>query len=148
MQGARVKRFHQRYISYPVEGDQQKLPLLHVRLLGRADSIRTIALVDSGATVTFIPPELAEAVQLPLREKGVPAVGAGGEFLNDIYEFQIEILKGRDVVHRIAGEAHVPKEVGKIPYVVLGRDYLFEDYDITFRENLERVVFKPASKGD
>jgi predicted aspartyl protease len=148
MRGVRVRRFHQRYLSYPVEGDQQKLPLLHVRLIGNQGSLRTIALIDSGATVTFIPPELAEAIDLRPQQKGVPAIGAGGEFLNDICTFRLEILKGKEVVHRISGEAHVPQDAERIPYVVLGRDYLFQDFDVTFREKRELVVLKPASGRD
>lgn len=142
---ARVKPFHQRYVSYPVGQDRQKLPLLHVRLIGDVDTLTTIALVDSGATTTFIPPELAEAVVLRVVERDVSAIGAGGSFLNDVCEFEVELLKKAETIYRIKGEAHVPKETGKLPYVVLGRDYLFEIYDITFRERKQLVVLRPAT---
>ena len=76
----RIKRFTQRYIAYTVDGQHQRLPLLHIRLIGNTASLTTIALVDSGATVTFIPPELAEAVGLQKMRENESAIGAGGAF--------------------------------------------------------------------
>ena len=140
------KEFHQRYFSYLVEGrTRQRLPLLHVRLMGK-QTFKTVALVDSGATVTFIPPDLAATAELAVEERNVPAEGAGGDFMNDICAFRIEVLKGKDVVAEISGKAHVPQEEGRIPFCVLGRDYLFELYDITFREKDERIVFRFARR--
>jgi len=141
---ARRRPFFQRYFSYPVEGhDRQKLPLLHVRLIGQG-TLRSVALVDSGATVTFVPPELAEALGLDVVDRDVPAEGAGGGFLNNICKFSLEIIKGAAVVHSLRGQAHVPQEEGRIPFIVLGRDHLFADFDITFRERQQRVSFKPS----
>ena len=144
VRGVRVRPFHQRYLSYQIGDERQKIPFLQIRLIGAKQTVRTTALVDSGATVTFIQPDLADALDLEVVERDVSAVGAGGEFLNDIRRFDLEILKGQEVVHRISGKAHVPKDSGKIPYVVLGRDYIFETYDITFQEIREMVGFKPA----
>lgn len=145
LKGFRVRPFSQRYISYQLGERFLRLPLLHVRLIGNTDKFRTIALVDSGATVSFVPLELAEAVSLPIVRRDVSAVGAGGEFPNDVCEFRVEVLIKDEIVHRIRGEAYVPKERGRIPYVVLGRDYLFGDYDITFREHEQKVSLRPAT---
>ncbi len=145
---ARVLPFNQRYLSYPIEDEHQRLPLLHVRLLGPGPggaSFTTIALIDSGATATFIPPELAEAVALRKVEEDVPAQGAGGTFANDLYEYRIDLLKNDRVTLTLRGVAHVPREKDRIPYVVLGRDNLFLIYDITFRDQRQRVYLKPAS---
>jgi len=146
IRGARIRPFHQRYIAYEVEpGKWQRLPLLHIRLKGTIfQSVRTIALIDSGATVTFIPTELAVAMGLAVVERGVSAIGAGGSFLNDVCMFDIEIIVGGEVVHRIRGKARVPQEEGRVPYVILGRDYLFHTHDITFEEGRERVGLRPA----
>lgn len=38
----------------------------------------------------------------------------------------------------------VPTEEKRIPYVILGRDSVFRTYDITFRENAQRTVFRMA----
>jgi predicted aspartyl protease len=101
--------------------------------------------VDSGATVTFIPPELAEAVGLQKVGENESAIGAGGAFLNDIYKFEVQLLRRSDIMYSLIGEAHVPKDEGRIPYVVLGRDGIFEVYDLTFRERKQCLVLKPAS---
>ena len=105
-------------------------------------------MVDSGATTTFIPPELAEAVALTKvssDSEGVKATGAGGTFPNDLFDYSIDILKGDSTFLRISGAAFVPREKDRIPYAVLGRDNLFKIYDITFREQKQMVVFRPAS---
>lgn len=145
VRGARVRPFYQRYIGYRVGTKFQRLPLLHVRLRGEFDSFTTIALIDSGATVTFIPPELVEAIGLRFLRRDVSAFGAGGEFLNDICEFDLDVIVKGDVVRRIRGAAYVPKDRGRVPYVVLGRDYLFQTYDITFKEQQKKVSLLPAS---
>lgn len=143
VRGARRRGFSQRYFSYPVDTGRQKLPLIHIRVRGPSVSVKSVGLVDSGATVSFIPPELAEALSLNLRERNVEAEGAGGMFLNDIFDFEIELLGKRDILASFRGQAHVPQQIGRIPFVVLGRDHIFKAYDITFRERAQRVVLKP-----
>ncbi len=141
----RVKRFTQRYIAYTVDGQHQRLPLLHIRLIGNTDSFTTMALVDSGATVNFVPPELAEAVGLQKLRENASAEGAGGTFMNDVYKFEVQLLRKSDVMYTLVGEAHVPKDEGRIPFVVLGREGIFDAYDITFRERKQCISLKPAS---
>jgi hypothetical protein len=140
----RLRPFHQKYLGYEYKGERLKLPMVNVRLRGLVTSLRTPALVDSGATLTFIPPELAEAVGLQLVEKNAEATGAGGDFANDLYEYEMEILQGAQIIHPFRGRAFVPQEEGRVPYVILGRDAIFQEYDITFRERLQRVVFRPS----
>lgn len=115
-----------------------------MRLIGRDSHLRTIALVDSGATSTFVPPELAEAVGMETVRQGESAEGAGGKFLNDIAVFRFDLLHGSERVYQLECESFVPKDPDRIPYVVLGRDSIFKVYDITFRENQEIVAFRPA----
>jgi hypothetical protein len=98
-------------------------------------SLRTIGLVDSGSTTTFIPMELADMLSIPV-EKQAQAVGAGGQFQNTIRKVNITILKGTNpIVHFNNFPAYVPTEADRIPYVVLGRDSLFRKFDVTFRED-------------
>ena len=143
----RVRQFTQKYLSYPFEGEHIRLPLLHVRLKNRKNglSLRTTGLVDSGATITFIPTDLAEALELESigEEK---SVGAGGEFNTWISEdLIIEILKGSNVAVSLYGDGiQVPFDPDAIPYVILGRDLLFNIYDITFQENQMKTVLKIA----
>lgn len=138
--------FHQRYLAYTVDGEQLRLPLLNIRLIGPSDTLKTIALVDSGATLTFIPPELAAAVGLEPEKRGEQAIGAGGAFANDLCPYRIQLLKKDQPIRDLEGVAFVPQEADRVPYVVLGRDSIFRIYDITFRENRQMVLLKPASR--
>ena len=141
----RVHQFTQKYLSYPFEGEQIRLPLLHVRLKNRKNglSLRTTGLVDSGATITFIPTDLADALDLE-RIGEEKSIGAGGEFDTWIIEgLIIEILKGSKVAVSLKGDdIQVPHNPDAIPYVILGRDLLFSIYDITFQENQLKTILK------
>jgi predicted aspartyl protease len=53
------------------------LPLVHIRLKHGDLAFRTDALIDSGATATFLPIEIAEVLGMDLSEKPSEAVGAG-----------------------------------------------------------------------
>ena len=145
----RIRQFTQKYLSYPFEGEHIRLPLLHVRLKNRKNglSLRTTGLVDSGATITFIPTDLADALELESvgEEK---SVGAGGEFNTWISEdLTIEILKGSNVAVSLYGDGiQVPFDPDAITYVILGRDLLFSIYDITFQENQLKTVLKIAKE--
>lgn len=105
-------------------------------------SLRTTALVDSGSSATLIETEIAEAVGFkPEGEK--TATGAGGKFQNWTTTVDIEVLKGGRLVCQMKNiESYVPKEVGRIPYCILGRDSIFERWDIQFRERQQRMVLR------
>ena len=119
-----------------------RLPLLHIRLSLNDLSLTTIGLVDSGSTTTFVPIEIAEMLSLPI-ERQESAVGAGGRFPNTIRRVNISILKGNTIMARFSNfQAYVPTEADRIPYVVLGRDSIFRKFDVTFRENLQKIILR------
>lgn len=102
-----------------------------------------MGLVDSGSTTTFIPTELAEILELP-KVKDEKATGAGGRF--DTYVAKLErltLIKGSHPFVAFDNiEVMVAKEGNAIPYVVLGRDYLFQKFHVTFREAQQHVIFR------
>jgi hypothetical protein len=111
-------------------------------LSSRELSLRTIGLVDSGSTTTFVPFEIAEMLSAPI-EKEDSAIGAGGRFQNTIRRLDITILKGVDAVTKFVNfPVYVPTEADRIPYVVLGRDSIFRKFDVIFRERMQRVLLK------
>lgn len=134
-----------KYLSYVLPGGNTpiKLPLIHTKLQSGPNALRTVGLVDSGSTTTFIPTELAEILSLP-KVKDDTAVGAGGRFNTYIAKLDsLSLLKGSDpfeVFNDI--KVHVPKATDAIPYVVLGRDCLFRRLQVTFRELDEHVIFR------
>ncbi|MCW3975628.1 MAG: hypothetical protein NWE86_05225 [Candidatus Bathyarchaeota archaeon] len=36
----------------------------------------------------------------------------------------------------------IPVKEGSIPYSVLGRDTIFKEFDISYRENAQQIVFR------
>jgi len=125
-----------------------RLPLVHIRLKNKDNSIRTDALVDSGATATFIPIELAEILELELPEKTSDAVGAGGTFSTYACEIdQIDVLKGTRIFCSIKNmRISIPKKLDVIPHSILGRDSIFWKNDITFRERKQHTIFRDPKK--
>lgn len=114
-----------------------------MRLVSGSVSLTTIGLVDSGATVSFIPTGLAEILDLP-DEGPQSVVGAGGRF--DAYRTtisKIEILKRRKAFASFKdAKVLVPRNPDAIPYVILGRDYIFPRFRITFIEEEQRMIFR------
>ena len=136
------RRFAQRYLSRDLGGGPLRLPLVSIRLQGQGvQSFQTNALVDSGATASIVPPEMAAILGL---EGGEPAAasGAGGAFDTRVERIRIEVLAGKRVAATFDGDVHVPIEEGRVPFVILGRDTIFLGYDITFREHRQLMVFR------
>lgn len=117
--------------------------MLHVKLTHGSSSFSTVALIDSGATTTFIPTEMAEALGMNLTRPPSDAVGAGGTFSNIASELEkLSLVKGRTSIFDefFNVRVWVPANEGTIPYMVLGRDHLFKRYDIEFEERNEKVT--------
>ena len=121
-----------------------RLPLVHIRIKHAETVFRTDALVDSGATGTFLPAELVDVLGIPLPKETSSALGAGGEFSTHVTKIDlIQILKGTNSFCEFENKTvSVPTSAGKIPHVVLGRDSIFQCYDITFREKQEKTVYR------
>ena len=136
-----------RYLAWtnPKTGITARLPMLQVRLRHNEVSFRTTALIDSGATSTFVPTPMADALNLDLSAKPDDATGAGGEFKNIKSELGVlSLVKG---VQSIFDEFQnvkvwVPVNPEAIPYMVLGRDLLFRRYSIRFEEREQKVTLK------
>lgn len=119
--------------------------MLHVRLAHNGTSFKTTALIDSGATTTFVPTPMAQTLGLDLSLRPSDAVGAGGTFKNIVTELQkVSLVKGRDSIFDEFENINVfvPVDENAIPYVVLGRDLLFQRYDILFEERNKKVILK------
>lgn len=121
---------------------------MHIRLKHNGNSIRTDALVDSGATATFIPIELAEVLEMELPTEVHDAIGAGGAFPTSTSKIEsIEVLKGfRVFCHMQNFIVSIPRNPDVIPHTILGRDSVFWDNDITFRERRQHTIFRSPKK--
>ena len=135
------------YLHYrnPSSGVNYRLPMLHVRLCHGGLSFTTVALIDSGATTTFVPTAMAEALQLNLSKSISDAVGAGGVFPNIKSKLDsLELVKGKQSIFDQFNDVtvKVPTQEGAIPYMVLGRDLIFKRFDIKFEERNQKVILK------
>jgi len=146
LRGRRRRAISCKYLSYSYEQEGEivriKLPLLRVRLVHHGRSILTIALIDSGSTATFLQREIASL--LNLESVGTTeVVAAGGRIMADIAALEaLELMKGGQVF----GEFRevfvlVPQQDG-LPYSILGRDTIFQVFDIQFRERSARFILR------
>lgn len=120
-----------------------KLPLVHVRLESAENAFESVALVDSGATQTLIPLELAEILKLQYEKSKVEVIGAGGAFQSLIAKLKaFKVLKNKTPFATFR-DIHVlvPESKGILPYAILGRDHIFRKFDITFHERREKITF-------
>jgi len=106
------------------------------------------ALVDSGATNTFLPYGLAEAIGLIPRDKSklkkATTTGASGKFPTLIIPLKrLQVFKENHVFETFQGlPIYVADNVkDPLPYVVLGRDSIFKRFDIMFNEGSRKMVF-------
>lgn len=135
-------RYVQDYLLFTLNRRRIAFPLLHVRLRGRKGTLRTVALADSGATSSFVPVEIAEEVGLHLTP-GPVAGGGGGDFATFDGFASLEVLHRGKVIHRFKRlPISVPRDPGRIPYVVLGRDSIFRAFKVTFEEQRGRLLLQ------
>ena len=130
-----------------------KIPSVTIALKSESAWYKSFALVDSGAYTTFLQKE--EADLLGLKNAKDPdgsdsegeAVGAGGTFKCDIKvipELTVMDNKERPFYTYRGIRVFVPKDSGRIPYPILGRDTIFRHFHITFREGQKDIVFRRA----
>lgn len=120
--------------------------MAHIRIAYNGQSIRTNALLDSGATVTYLPFEIMEMLGFHNSPdlEAVDSIGAGGKFesYNATLD-KLEIIKGRHSVYTFKDiNVLVPKGTDAIPYPILGRDSIFKVFNITYREREEKVILR------
>jgi predicted aspartyl protease len=140
-----------KYLMYPHGKRFIRLPLLHVHLKEK-NEIQTDALVDSGATATFIPNEIADVIGLlpetqeekdkALKSEATAATSSFPTYVIKLAE--LRVIKGIHVFDTFREmNVHIPRtENIRLPYVVLGRNYLFKHFDITFHENRHKMSFQ------
>lgn len=139
-----------RYINYDdsITNQTYKLPMVHVRLIHKKETIETTALIDSGATTTFLPKELAEILAADLSGKHESVIGAGGEFtsVNTIVG-KCQLIKSQNTAFDefVNLPISVPTKPQTLPYMILGRDSIFRHFTIRFLENDEKIVLRRAN---
>ena len=139
-----------RYIPYGRPGTTQtlKLPMVYVRLIHAGNIFDTIALIDSGATATFIPLEIADILELDMSGKRTRPMGAAGEFesvVSNVETCELFRKKNQKFDTFANMKVEIPTKPQTLPYMVLGRDSIFRHFNIRFQENDRKVILRRAS---
>ena len=92
-------------------------------------------IIDSGANVSIFPKGVGDALGIDFEGEPEPVEGVMGTFLG--YSHYVEILLG-DYKEPISVRALFL--MGE-PYPLLGREGLFDKFDVLFQERLKKVVF-------
>lgn len=142
------------YLYYPWRRKKNirwiKLPTVETYLRSAETAFTSFALIDSGAIASFIQKEEADLLGLKPqkdaegRDVTAEAEGAGGQF--KCYEATVQeltVMKNGVPFQSYRGkQVLVPEKSETLPYSILGRDTIFKQFDITFRENSKLIVFK------
>ena len=116
--------------------------MVHLRVAYEGVSFRTIALIDSGATCTFLPKDIADILDLP-HEESQEVIGAGGVFMAYKSKVDLAVIKGKSPIIEFPNcPVLVPEMTDGIPYAILGRDTIFQKVQITFKEKDEKMILK------
>jgi hypothetical protein len=124
---------------------EDKLPMIPVILSWAGKGFRTKMLLDTGATSTFLIPDIVEYLGLEVTGEPTEAHGAGRAFaVQDAQvDIQLEVghlFGGKTEQHRVP--VKVPTEADAIPFPVLGRKPFFSWYEISIRELNEQIVLR------
>lgn len=121
------------------------LPLIHVELVSATEHFTTTALLDSGATLSFIPYEMAEILGLipTTKPTPIPVSTAGGT--SRFFPVRLErlsLLVGGKIFSDFSDvSVLVPtRPEHDLPYVILGRDTIFTRFHVTFKEKVKKFV--------
>lgn len=141
-----------KYLPYHYGNKYRFYPMVNVVIEGKI-TVGGPALIDSGATNTFIPHCLADAIGIIPEKKDKikksSTMGASGKFETSIYRLnRLQVFKDnhifetfQDLLVYVSDNVNDP-----LPYIVLGRDYIFKHFDITFHENSRKMIFHRRSK--
>ncbi len=134
-----------RKLSKEVKSTLQKYPLIPVRFYTKTKRTPIIeALVDSGADTVHIHKAIAEDLNLPIGKK-IESSGMGGKYMTIESEVGLIIGRaGREVDFGYVKTVFPEKELN-VP-VLIGRNPVFEEYQVIFEEYRNRFKLIPKEE--
>ncbi|MFC1722931.1 retropepsin-like aspartic protease [Nanoarchaeota archaeon] len=120
-------------------GSEVKSPTIPITL-GGAKSYKTYALVDSGADISAMSREFAEALGLDLRGKRSAAFGVGGKSEAVDTKMKILVSKGHES-YSFSIPVKVLMNDSDFP-ILLGRVGFFDKFIISFDQSREKISLK------
>ena len=126
-------------VSY--EFDYNDYPLIPIKIISEVRETPVIdALLDSGGDFIVIPKPIADYLELKCEDAGCVDT-AGGETTLWKSQVRLEMVSNSGEYVYSDLEIHV-SERDDIP-VLLGRHPVFEDHEIIFRKNQNRLILSP-----
>lgn len=114
-------------------------PVIPITLINGGNSIKYLALIDSGADLCVFHAEIGEQIGIDIESgKKQGFNGIAGETMPAFFH-HIEIEVGG---HRLPCYAGFCKELTKMPYGILGQQSFFDAFYVTFDYNKEKVELK------
>jgi len=122
------------YLDYPIipvrfKNNDQKTPIIE-------------ALLDSGGDFIVIPLPIAKFLGLTL-EDACDVDTAGGT--TSLYKAKVDMAIGRENHHTLYHQKEIHVSTREDIPILLGRNPLFEDYEITFKKHRNQLILEPLS---
>ena len=120
----------------PLPSSKGKMyPLAKIDLLYENKKQIFWPIIDSGANVSIFPKAVGDALGIDFEGEPEPVEGVMGTFLGYSHYVNIKL-----------GDYHQPISIRALflmgdPYPLLGREGLFEKFDVLFQERLKKVLF-------
>jgi len=121
------------------------LPLIQIELVSATESIPTIALLDSGATLSFIQHEMAEMLDV-LSDPNVSlidvATAGGTRQFKGVRLSKLSLIAGGRIFSDFSNfPILIPsQQANDLPYAILGRDSIFKRFHVTFKEKSKKFT--------
>jgi len=131
-----------RYLHVPrKDGTLRKAPYIYVLARTKEERlIKVVVLLDTGADTTVVPKDLAEVLGLKEAEE-IETGGIGGNAKVKKSRMQF-IIEGGHEKHTMDIPVLVMQNPDADIPLILGRSGFFENFDITFRQNEEKITIK------
>lgn len=136
-----------RYVKDRLDDKIIPRPRLEIRLRNGEKTFRVAMLVDSGADISFISFEIADILGLKLSSETFTSRSASGSFETRRGTVYAELMKGSDNIALGEIPVSVPAKPSADPkyyanYALLGRTPFFKKFDVTFRENIQKLILR------
>jgi hypothetical protein len=125
-------------------GTSLAAPLLRVLLEAGSRRRRSLALLDSGSDYSLVPPALARAMGCIPPTYDIEVRSARGAFMAGDVMIRSTLLLDAEIVRLPVAPFLVPEPKVELPFIVLGRDPLFESAEVRFRTWESRVGIAPV----
>ena len=102
--------------------------------------IKVVALLDTGADTTVVPKDLAEVLGLKEgKEQDTGGIGGNTKVKQSRMQF---VIKGQHEEHRLSIPVLILQNRKADVPLLLGRSGFFENFNITIRQNEEKITIK------